>query len=111
MVALTFLVISCPCALAVSVPMSFFGGLGGASKLGVLVKGGNYLEALAKLDTVVFDRRGQLQKVSLRWIPLSTQKVSRMIFCTSLPIWKAIPIIQSQTLFEQPMDRKWTRIG
>ena len=49
--ALTFLVISCPCALAVSVPMSFFGGLGGASKLGVLVKGGNYLEALAKLDT------------------------------------------------------------
>ena len=51
--ALTFLVISCPCALAVSVPMSFFGGLGGASKLGVLVKGGNYLEALAKLDTVV----------------------------------------------------------
>lgn len=59
---LTFLVISCPCALAVSVPMSFFGGLGGASKLGVLVKGGNYLEALAKLDTVVFDKTGTITK-------------------------------------------------
>ena len=60
--ALTFLVISCPCALAVSVPMSFFVGLGGASKLGVLVKGGNYLEALAKLDTVVFDKTGTITK-------------------------------------------------
>lgn len=60
--ALTFLVISCPCALAVSVPMSFFGGLGGASKLGVLVKGGNYIEALAKLDTVVFDKTGTITK-------------------------------------------------
>lgn len=60
--ALTFLVISCPCALAVSVPMSFFGGLGGASKLGVLVKGGNYLEALAKLNTVVFDKTGTITK-------------------------------------------------
>lgn len=60
--ALTFLVISCPCALAVSVPMSFFGGLGGASKLGVLVKGGNYLEALAKLDTVLFDKTGTITK-------------------------------------------------
>lgn len=60
--ALTFLIISCPCALAVSVPMSFFGGLGGASKLGVLVKGGNYLEALAKLDTVVFDKTGTITK-------------------------------------------------
>lgn len=60
--ALTFLVISCPCALAVSIPMSFFGGLGGASKLGVLVKGGNYLEALAKLDTVVFDKTGTITK-------------------------------------------------
>ena len=60
--ALTFLVISCPCALAVSVPMSFLGGLGGASKLGVLVKGGNYLEALAKLDTVVFDKTGTITK-------------------------------------------------
>ena len=60
--ALTFLVISCPCALAVSVPMSFFGGLGGASKLGVLVKGGNYLEALARVDVLCLDKTGTITK-------------------------------------------------
>ena len=58
--ALTFLVISCPCALVISVPLSFFGGIGGASKCGILVKGGNYLEELAKADTVVFDKTGTL---------------------------------------------------
>lgn len=58
--ALTFLVVSCPCALVVSVPLSFFGGIGGASKHGVLIKGANYLETLAKAQTVVFDKTGTL---------------------------------------------------
>lgn len=60
--ALTFLVISCPCALVISVPLSFFGGIGGASKCGVLVKGSNYLEALADAEIVVFDKTGTLTK-------------------------------------------------
>ena len=57
---LTFLVVSCPCALVISVPLSFFGGIGGASKCGILVKGANYLETLAKAETVVFDKTGTL---------------------------------------------------
>ena len=60
--ALTFLVISCPCALVISVPLSFFGGIGGASKCGILVKGGNYMEALSRCETVVFDKTGTLTK-------------------------------------------------
>lgn len=62
--ALTFLVISCPCALVISIPLSFFGGIGGASKIGVLVKGSNYLESLAKSEIVVFDKTGTLTKGS-----------------------------------------------
>ncbi len=60
--ALIFLVISCPCALVISVPLSFFGGIGGASKCGILVKGGNYMEVLAGTDIVVFDKTGTLTK-------------------------------------------------
>lgn len=60
--ALTFLVVSCPCALVLSVPLTFFGGIGGASKHGILVKGSNYLEALAKAQTIVFDKTGTLTK-------------------------------------------------
>ena len=58
--ALTFLIVSCPCALVISVPLSFFGGVGGASSKGILIKGSNYLEALAKVGTVVFDKTGTL---------------------------------------------------
>ena len=60
--ALNFLVVSCPCALVISIPLSFFGGIGGASKRGILVKGSNYLEALADVDTLVFDKTGTLTR-------------------------------------------------
>ncbi len=60
--ALSFLIISCPCALVISIPMSFFGGIGGGAKQGILVKGGNYLDALKEVDTVVFDKTGTLTR-------------------------------------------------
>ena len=60
--ALSFLVVSCPCALVISIPLSFFGGIGGASKMGILVKGSNYLEALSHAEIVVFDKTGTLTK-------------------------------------------------
>ncbi len=71
---LVFLVVSCPCALVISVPLSFFGGIGGASKLGILFKGGNYMDALAAADTIVFDKTGTLTSGNLRVSGVYPQK-------------------------------------
>ena len=75
--ALIFLVISCPCALVISVPLSFFGGIGGASKCGILVKGGNYMEVLAKTETVVFDKTGTLTKGVFNVTVIHPDKISQ----------------------------------
>ena len=74
--ALSFLVASCPCALVISIPLSFFAGIGGASKAGVLVKGSNYLEALSKTGTVVFDKTGTLTKGTFEVIDIHTVDLS-----------------------------------
>ena len=71
---LTFLVVSCPCALVISVPLSFFGGIGGASRLGILVKGSNYLEQLAHVDTVVFDKTGTLTSGTFSVVAVHPEK-------------------------------------
>ncbi|WP_313994697.1 heavy metal translocating P-type ATPase [uncultured Selenomonas sp.] len=98
--ALTFLVISCPCALVISVPLSFFAGIGGASRAGILIKGGNYLEALANADTVVFDKTGTLTKGSFRVtsvVPAAGFKEEDVLFyaanaerCSTHPIGRSI---------------------
>ena len=74
--ALNFLVVSCPCALVISIPLSFFGGIGGASKQGVLVKGGNYLEALAQAGIVVFDKTGTLTRGTFAVTEVHPRQVS-----------------------------------
>ena len=75
--ALTFLVISCPCALVISIPLSFFAGIGGASRQGVLVKGANYLEALAEVDTIVFDKTGTLTKGVFQVTTIHPEKLAQ----------------------------------
>lgn len=75
--ALTFLVISCPCALLISIPLSFFGGIGGASARGILVKGSNYMEALAETETVVFDKTGTLTKGTFKVTAVHPQDISQ----------------------------------
>ena len=96
--ALTFLVISCPCALVISVPLSFFGGIGGASKIGVLVKGSNYLELLTQTETVVFDKTGTLTKgdFSIQTIdPTGIDPKKFMQYVASAEQFSIHPIAQS----------------
>lgn len=81
--ALTFLVISCPCALVISIPLGFFAGIGGASRAGVLVKGSNYLESLSQVDTIVFDKTGTLTKgvfevVAVHHSPVAQEELLRL---------------------------------
>lgn len=95
--ALTFLVISCPCALVISVPLSFFGGIGGASKIGVLVKGGNYLELLAHTDTIVFDKTGTLTKgdFSVQKLETTLETAQFMQYVASAEQLSTHPIAQA----------------
>lgn len=98
--ALTFLVISCPCALVISVPLSFFGGIGAASRCGVLVKGANYLEALAHAETVVFDKTGTLTEGKFRVFELHPEGISadRLLETAAhLEAYSSHPIAQSIT--------------
>ncbi|MBU3216531.1 cadmium-translocating P-type ATPase [Clostridium estertheticum] len=81
--ALTFLVISCPCALVISIPLSFFGGIGGASKRGILIKGSNYLEALAETKYVVFDKTGTLTKGVFEVTDIKPIKISKDLLLES----------------------------
>lgn len=99
--AFTFLVISCPCALVISVPMTFFGGIGGASRSGVLVKGANYLEILAEVKTVVFDKTGTLTEGSFKVTEINPNGIERdelIRLASCAEFYSTHPIAQSLKL-------------
>lgn len=96
--ALIFLVVSCPCALVISIPLSFFGGIGGASKLGILVKGSNYLEALAKTGVVVFDKTGTLTRGDFtvtQLVPCGMEGEQLLELAALAECWSSHPIARS----------------
>lgn len=108
---LVFLVVSCPCALVISVPLSFFGGIGGASRLGILVKGSNYLEALAHAETVVFDKTGTLTDGSFNVVaihPSSDVDPDRLLsLAAHAEAYSDHPIALSvQRAYSGPLDRQ-----
>ncbi len=106
--ALSFLVVSCPCALVISIPLSFFGGIGGASKIGILIKGSNYLEALASVDTVVFDKTGTLTKgvFKVQKIePVDISKEELLKFATYAENYSSHPIaLAIKTTYDADID-------
>lgn len=93
--ALTFLVVSCPCALVISVPLSFFGGIGAASRNGVLVKGGNYLELLSKVDTLVFDKTGTVTKGRFEVVAVTGERERVLVTAARAERFSAHPIARS----------------
>lgn len=96
--ALTFLVVSCPCALVISVPLSYFGGIGGASRHGIMIKGANYLEQLAKAQTFVFDKTGTLTKGSFsvtEAVPEGISEEELVGICAAAESYSTHPIAQS----------------
>lgn len=96
--ALTFLVVSCPCALVISVPLSYFGGIGGASKQGILIKGANYLDALSKAQTFVFDKTGTLTKGSFKVseiVPEGITEEELLAYCAAAEAYSTHPIAAS----------------
>ncbi len=96
--ALVFLVVSCPCALVISIPLTFFGGIGGASRQGILVKGGNYLEALAHADTMVFDKTGTLTRGTLHVVqvcPTGTSEQQLLTLAARAERFSGHPISRS----------------
>ncbi len=96
--ALNFLVVSCPCALVISIPLGFFGGIGGAAKQGILMKGSNYLEALAKADTFVFDKTGTLTKGNFKVTKITSEHFSKeeiLFFAAMAEIYSSHPIALS----------------
>lgn len=98
--ALTFLVVSCPCALVISVPLSYFGGIGGASRHGIMIKGANYLEQLAKAQTFVFDKTGTLTKGSFSVTEISPSGMTEnelLTLCAAAESFSTHPIAQSIT--------------
>ncbi|MBQ9841177.1 MAG: cadmium-translocating P-type ATPase [Erysipelotrichaceae bacterium] len=93
--ACIFLVVSCPCALVISIPLSFFGGIGGASRKGILLKGGNYLEMMTKVDTFVFDKTGTITTGNFEVAEIVSEHEDMLAMCAHLESYSLHPIAQS----------------